>query len=44
MKLKHAKVIPVYKGEGKTDPSNYRPLSQLSVFNKIFKKKKNNVT
>ena len=23
LKLKHAKVIPVYKGEGKTDPSNY---------------------
>ena len=37
-KLKHAKVVPVYKGEDKTDPSNYRPFSLLSVFNRIFEK------
>ena len=37
-KLKHAKVVPVYKGEDKTDPNNYRPISLLSVFNKIFEK------
>ena len=37
-KLKHAKVVPVYKGEDKTDPSNYRPISLLSVFNRIFEK------
>ena len=33
LKLKHAKVIPLCKGEGKTDSSKYHPLSQLSVFN-----------
>ena len=37
-KLKHAKVVPVYKGEDKTDPNNYRPISLLSVFNRIFEK------
>ena len=37
-KLKHAKVVPVHKGEGKTDPRNYRPISLLSVFNRIFEK------
>ena len=35
-KLKHAKVVPVYKGEDKTDPSNYHPISLLSIFNRIF--------
>ena len=37
-KLKHAKIIPVYKGDDETDPSNYRPISLLSVFNRIFEK------
>ena len=37
-KLKHAKVVPVYKGEDKTDPNNYIPISLLSVFNRIFEK------
>ena len=37
-KMKHAKVVPVYKGEDKTYPSNYRPISLLSVFNRIFEK------
>ena len=37
-KLKHAKIVPVYKGEDNTDPSNYRPISLLSVFNRIFEK------
>ena len=35
-KLKHAKIIPVYKGDDETDPGNYRPISLLSVFNIIF--------
>ena len=37
-KLKHAKIIPVYKGDDETNPSNYRPISLLSVFNRIFEK------
>ena len=37
-KLKQAKVIPVFKSEVPTDPSNYRPISLLSVFNRIFEK------
>ena len=37
-KLKHAKVIPVYKSDDATDPGNYRPISLLSNFNRIFEK------
>ena len=39
-KLKHAKIIQVYKGDDETDPNNYRPISLLSVFNRICEKKK----
>ena len=38
-KLKHAKVVPVFKGEDKTDPSNYHPIFLLSIFNRIFEKR-----
>ena len=37
-KLKQAVIIPVFKGGDATDPSNYRPISLLSVFNRIFEK------
>ena len=36
--LKHAKVITVYKTGDETQPCNYRPISLLSVFNRLFEK------
>ena len=35
--LKTAKVIPLHKKDSKLDHINYRPISLLSVFNKIYK-------
>ena len=36
--LKLAKIYPVYKGETKRDPANYRPISILPVVSKLFEK------
>jgi len=37
-KLKHAKIVPVFKDGDETDPCNYRSISLLSIFNRIFEK------
>ena len=37
--LKLTKIIPLHKGGEKHEISNYRPISLLSCFNKIFEKK-----
>ena len=36
--FKLAKVIPVYKSEGKSTAGNYRPINLLNCFNKVFEK------
>ena len=37
-KLKHAIVTPVYKKGSRNDLNNYRPISILNIFSKIFEK------
>jgi hypothetical protein len=37
-KLKIAKIVPVFKSGDETDPDNYKPISLLSIFNRIFEK------
>ena len=37
-KLKLGRVIPLYKEGDRTDVSNYRPITTLSVFSKLFEK------
>ena len=36
--LKVAKVVPIHKGGSKTDVTNYRPISLLSSFSKVYEK------
>lgn len=35
---KTAKVFPIYKGNAKNDPNNYRPISVLPILAKVFEK------
>ena len=35
---KNCKVIPIYRGDDAANPDNYRPISLLSVFEKLLKK------
>ena len=37
-KLKTSKITPIFKAGEDKDPDNYRPISILSVFNRIFEK------
>ena len=37
-KLKRAKVVPIHKGGNRIDVTNYRPISLLSCFSKIYEK------
>lgn len=36
--LKVARVVPIFKSGDACDPNNYRPISTLSIFNKILEK------
>ena len=36
--LKMAKIIPIFKADDNIDAKNYRPISLLSNFNRIFEK------
>ena len=37
-KLKISKIVAVFKSDDLTDPNNYRPISLLSIYNRIFEK------
>ena len=37
-KLKMSKIIPIFKTDDETEPNNYRPISLLSTFNRMFEK------
>ena len=35
-KMKNSKITAIFKSEDDTDPTNYRPISLLSVFNRLY--------
>ena len=37
-KLKIAKIVPIFKSDDEIDTNDYRPISLLSIFNRIFEK------
>ena len=36
--LKGPKIVPIYKKNAKTEPGNYRPVSVVSIKNKVLKR------
>lgn len=36
--MKHSKIIPLFKSGSTSDPTNYRPISVLPIFSKVFEK------
>ena len=37
-KLKMSKIIPIFKNDDETEPNNYRPISLLSTYDRIYEK------
>lgn len=37
-KLKHSKIVPIFKDSDQTEPSNYRPISLLSNINRLLER------
>ena len=42
-RFKQAKIIPIHKSGSKDNISNYRPISILPIFSKVFEETSNNI-